>query len=280
MSFREDFNRASVLPSNTSSKFRLRHALLFTGHESTWERIEACCKNRRCGSYYCDSCRVSACKHQADVVLSHHLRLHNGDDSLARRNIQSVTVLHELVAPGHKNGGRYNDFSEVDRSIRSLRRKLQRIRKKFPGLLMFGRIELEIVNTRSIITSGQCVRKASVMKLLTVDKGCDQDDMVLVHVHFLMFLNGYCLKKVKSYLVDRFPGKYMVHITSTYKTETTEHNITTLCRYYAKGRYSYNNKMDTDGYKTGRLLNNNVLSYGVRLHMYVGYSGLVLWCKR
>jgi hypothetical protein len=280
MNSRDTFKEFVTLPSHTPYKKRLKHALLVTGHEPSWERIESCCKERRCQSYYCDSCRAGACKNQATDVIKLHRELHGEDDAFARQNIQSVTVLHDLVAPGHKNGGRYNDFSGVERSISSLRRKLSRVRKTFSRLLIFGRIELEIVNTRSIINSGQCARKASVIKHIMGDKLYGQNDLVLIHTHFLMFLNGNNLDDVKSCLARRWPGKYMTEVKSTFRDKTVEYNISKLCGYYAKNRYVYNHSMESVGYKTGKLLCDDVLSYLVRLLLHLGYTGLVLWSRR
>jgi len=280
MSFQDNFKGTYFLPPNTPYKKRLKHALLATGHDPTWDRIEGCCKDRRCGSYYCDSCRTGACKSQASLTIRLHRELHGADDDYARRNIQSVTILHDLVAPGHKNGNRYNDFSEVDRSVRILRRKLNRIKKTFPGLLMVGRIELEVVNTRSILESGQCVRKASVVKHIMGDKFYGDDNLVLVHVHFLLFLNGNDLEEVKSCFCNRWQGKYMVDVKSLYKDKDVDYNIGRLCSYYAKNRYVYNHSMDTNGYKTGRLFCDDILSYVVRIHLHVGILGLVVWSKR
>ena len=252
-------------------KDRVRHSLLVTGFADCWTKIEDCGSGAYCNSSYCRDCRNKNSLAQSRKLIGLY-RNYYSEDHEARENMRFVTVLCELVKPNHT--AVLESLKRAKLALTTLRR-----RKSLPGLLLFGRFELEAIDIGRVFQLRTCDRKVETIRALNGDREESFGrDMILVHFHAVMFLNGHDEEVVRNKLKLRWPVPYGISIKRLYKDQSIEDSIRKLCSYPLKDRYRYNYDFRTNGYEDGGYINDGSLSFLVRSSMSM-FDKLIIYSK-
>lgn len=270
-----DRKAAPIVPSRGAHHTtRIKHALTVTGFPDHLERINNCCKDRRCNSAYCSKCRVRHVREHTTRIMRLHRSLHDEDDDLARENMRFVTILHELCRL---------DITEIRNALTRGKISLASIRRSFAGLMFHGRFEIEAVDTETVFNSDVCPQKTrALLDLNGGNRTTPNRDMALCHSHALLFLNGNDPESVREKLTVKFPGRYAVKIDRLYENQTIEESIRKICSYLLKDRVFYNSYMRTDGCTEGKYIDESSLSFLVMSGMSdkIGIGSSLIYTKR
>lgn len=270
-SFKDRLEAATLLRKGCLNTSRVRESLASTAHDNDWTKIENCKPRAFCNSQYCKSCRTRHVKLHSERLLALHREHHGEDEGKARANLRFLTVLNALCRP---------DPVEVREAMGKVRADLTSLRRSFPGLLIQGRFEAEIVDTETILGSHACPQKGRALREL--NGGSDITpcrDMVLLHFHALVFLNGHNPDAVKDKLREKWPTPYAVKMDSLFRDKPIDSSIRKIGSYMLKDRYQYNHQMQTNGFIDERYLNNSSLSFLVRLGLDLGIDGFLIYSK-
>lgn len=252
------------------NRSRAKHALMTTGFIDHWSKMDRCRKGAYCNSSYCKTCRNKNSFSLYYRVNRRHNETH-GDDTEARENLRFVTILFELAPI---------DYQTIKDAVTRAKRGLAGIRRSFPGLWLMGRIELEAIDVERVFKSRACERKMeSIRELNGGHKHSYGKDMILVHLHAIMFLNGHDEDVVRDKLKKKWPTSRSIKIDRLHKDKPIKTSLKNMCFYLLKDRIRYNYKMDTDGYETSDLINTESLSFLVRTSMIM-YSDLLIYSRK
>ena len=178
-------------PPGKNHKNRAVQALREVGEYGLATLIDDCRRGKTCGSLYCPDCRHRFAKEAQIRMLDHiegRIEKHGPD---VEKELRYLTVLLDVVYPG-----------DVARSVREARNQLKAFNRAFPSVWMQGMFEFDFINMRLLFGQQGKSRKRDVIKsmiqwnryrsgLLTGNGlGLFPDDMVLVHFHCLVDLNG------------------------------------------------------------------------------------------
>ena len=174
------------------------------------------------------------------------------------------------------------DIKAVKLGLSKSKNDLAGLRRSFPDLRMYGRFELEVVDTEAIFNNDN--RKQKALALTDLNDGnrtMPHREMVLVHSHFLLSLGGNDPESVRNRMTIRFPGRYAIKMDQLYKDKPITESLQTIVSYMLKDRYFYNNIMDTDGYREGAYLSDEALSFMVRSYMSydIGIDSCLIYSK-
>lgn len=252
-------------------KDRVKHALVLTGFDDPWRKIDACGPGSYCNSAYCRDCRERNVRSHYRRMIRLHREWHGDDDAKARENLRFVTVLNELCELDHRS---------VREALSRAKRALTSVRRSFPGLSIHGRFEIEAVDTWTVLQTKSCPRKTAVIRELAGGHAMTHTrDMALVHFHAVVFLNGHDAIQVRTKLSNKWPGSHMVQMVQLHANKSVEKNLFKVCSYMLKDRYHYNHRMDSYSYKDGNYLSNESLSCVVRIPMTTGVKGMMVYSK-
>lgn len=268
-SFRDRIEAASRLRKGCLNTSRVRQALASTGHETEWIKIETCEPKAYCNSSYCKSCRTRHVKRHSERLIALHREHHGDNEGKARTNLRFLTVLCSLCRPDH---------DEVREAIAGVRNDLTLLRGAFPGLKLQGRFEAEIVDTKTILGTHACPQKGRALRGL--NGGSDMTpcrDMILLHFHALVFLNGNDPEAVTDSLRKKWPTPYAIKMDTLFRDRSIESSIHKVCSYMLKDRYQYNHRIQTNGFIDERYLSEDSLSFLIRFGLRVGNDGMLIY---
>jgi hypothetical protein len=210
-------------------------------------------------------------KRHSERLVALHREHHGDDEAKARTNLRFLTVLNALCRP---------DPDEVRAAMAKVRADLTSLRRSFPGMLIQGRFECEMVDTETILESHACPQKARALRGLNGNSDTTScRDMVLLHFHALVFLNGHDPDAVKDKLRGKWPSPYAVKMDSLFRDKPIDSSIRKIGSYMLKDRYQYNHRFQTNGFIDERYLSNGSLSLLIRLGLDVGIDGLLIYSK-
>jgi hypothetical protein len=204
-------------------------------------------------------------------LIALHRERHGSDDLKARENLRFLTVLTALCRPDH---------DEVASAIDRARADLTSLRRSFPGLMIQGRFEAEVVDTDTILGSHACPQKARALRGL--NGGSDITpcrDMILVHFHALVFLGGHDPEVVKDKVREKWPGPYAIKMDKLFLKVSVEDSIRKIASYMLKDRYQYNHRFETSGFTNERYLREDSLSFLIRFSLRMGIDGMLIYSK-
>lgn len=252
---------------------RIRHALTVTGFPDHLNRIENCSQGSRCGTSYCPDCRKRNVRKHTGRMLGLYRNLYNCCEDEARKDIRFVTVLHELCRP---------DIKEVKAGIGRAKVAFAGLRRSFPGLRIEGRFELEVVDTEKIFNSNICPQKSLALEDLNGrNRTTPNRDMLLLHSHFFVFMDGNDDGLVRDKFASRFPSRYQIKFGPLFENLSVEENIRRVSSYMLKDRYFMNNGFDTQGYNQGEYIGIDSLSFLIRSYMSsdIGIQSSLIYTK-
>ncbi|TXN14112.1 hypothetical protein FV219_03880 [Methylobacterium sp. WL122] len=165
-------------------------------------------------------------------------------------------------------------------ALNRAKRALTSVRRSFPGLSIHGRFEIEAVDTWTVFETKSCPRKTAVIRELNGGHTLTGTrDMALVHFHALVFLNGHEPDHVRMKLSQKWSGSHMVQMVQLHANKSIEQSLFKICSYMLKDRYQYNHKMDSESYTDGNYLSNESLSCVVRIPIFIGNKGMMVYSK-
>ncbi len=274
MSSHHDRSTAAEFPVRSCRHItRLRHALTMTGFPDHLSRIENCSSGNRCGTSYCPECRSRNVRKHTGKMLGLYRRLYNSYEGEARKDIRFVTVLHELCRP---------DIKEVKAGIGRAKVAFAGLRRSFPGLRIEGRFELEVIDSDAIFNRKVCPQKSVALEDINGGNRTTPDrDMILLHSHFFVFLNGSNDGLVRDKFALRFPGRYRIKFGPLFENLSVEENIRKVCSYQLKNRYFLNHGFNTQGYNQGEYISIGSLSFLIRSYMSsdIGIHSSLIYTK-
>lgn len=243
---------------------RVQIALETTGHHNQWEHIKNCSHPNYCGSIYCLRCSSYQKKKANERLQSLFQHKYDGDDVTALNDLRHATVLCEVVDL---------DQSEVYRVITDNQKSFDAMRRKFPGLIIEGRHEIEIIDIKNLYRKQSSPRKITSIEYLTAGMSRYTDsDRVLVHFHALISLNGHNHSDVLSLMEKRWPGDHCVFMTGLYKNKSVESSLKTISSYPIKNSHRYNLNSEYESDSLGSYLNNESLSFRILCDKSLGRS--------
>ncbi|MGX7709531.1 hypothetical protein [Methylobacterium sp. Gmos1] len=193
-------------------------------------------------------------KFLSDRVLKLFSEKYNDNDTAAFNDLRHLTVLCEIVDL---------DQAEVHRVIKGNHKTFKSMRRTFPGLIIEGRHEIEIINIDDLYNN-KCPRKIESIEFLTGGMSREMNgDRVLVHFHVLIALNNHNHNEVLSRLIEKYGMSYCVHMTKLHTNRSMTENLINIASYPIKNSYRYHLGFGYGDDKVGSYINNKSLCFRI-----------------
>lgn len=263
-------------PSKNSPVIRrVGHALYKTGRMDIWNDIINCSDQYRCGSIYCNRCSKVYKYHSLNRMKNILLIKYDNNEMEFRKQVRHLTVLTHLVKL---------DLSAVDHAVQETKKHLTNLKRKFKGIILEGRFELEVIDVGRLLNANECLRKSEVINnFIEKQDGEFEYDMILVHFHILIDLDGHSENNVIDWMKNTWPGNHRVYMKSLWNNKDIIKNITDLSNYGFKMSHCYNMYIDGVKKNSNLYMSNEGLSFRVMSDKKIGNNKMSIttngWMK-
>jgi hypothetical protein len=192
-----------------------------------------------------------------------------------RKQVRHLTVLTHLVKL---------DLSVIDRAIQETKKHLTNLKRKFKGIILEGRFELEVIDIRRLIDMKECPRKSDVINtFIEKQDGEFECDMILVHFHTLIDLDGHSENNIIGWMKNTWPGDHCVHMKSLWDNKDITKSITDISNYGFKIAHCYNMHINGNKKTSDLYMSNEGLSFRVMSDKKIGNNRMSIttngWMK-
>jgi hypothetical protein len=253
----------------TWAKTRIRRALVGLGNTKLANSILNCRKGRLCGQVYCSSCRDKAAQGLNDRVSKRIQKKYENDPEKYREQLRHTTILCDLVD---------FDLSSVKQSVSQARKDINAFKRRFKDVWFQGAFEFELIDLDKLrVWDGENQVKKETLEKMT-DKG---GNLILVHFHGMMDLNGTDEQVVKDWIGQRWNNHHrQTHIQRIWKGQSLDEMSWKVSSYCFKNRVKDNMTFIAKGFEQGDYFSNDDLSTLIKIYDGVGggkgVSGLLI----
>jgi hypothetical protein len=253
----------------TWAKTRIRRALVGLGNTKLANSILNCRKGQLCGQVYCSSCRDKAAQSLKDRISKRIQQRFRNDPDKSREQLRHTTVLCGLV-----------DFnlSSVKQSVSQARKDINAFKRRFKDVWFQGAFEFELIDLdKLLVWDGDNQVKKETLEKMTDKRG----NLILVHFHGLMDLNGVDEKLVKEWVGQRWNKHHrQTHLQRIRKGQRLGEMTWKVSSYCFKNRVKDNMTFIARGFEEGEYFTNEELSNLIKIYDGVGggkgVSGLLI----
>jgi hypothetical protein len=147
----------------------------------------------KCGSIYCDECRHRKQRSMLYRFKQHYKEELNSDETLARKRLRWVSVLHNVVEINIKTeSDEIETINNVCRSVEEMKSQISLMAKKYndKGLWLRGGIHIEIVDYKAFRTAAELgistIKEKTLTSFIQRMTNSQADYFFLVHFHALV----------------------------------------------------------------------------------------------
>jgi hypothetical protein len=251
---------------------RVAHALYKTGRMDIWNDIINCNDQHRCHSIYCEKCSKIYKYHSLKRMKNILLIKYDNNETEFRKQVRHLTVLTHLIKL---------DLSAVDHAIQETKNHLINLKRKFKGIVLEGRFELEVIDVRRLLDANECPRKSEVINnFIEKQDGEFECDMILVHFHTLIDLSGHSENNVIDWMENIWHGNHCVHMKSLWDNKDIIKSINDISKYGFKMSHCYNMKINGNKKNSDLYMSNEGLSFRVMSDKKIGNNRMSITTNR
>lgn len=220
--------------------------------------ILTCCPSFRCRSPLCNYCRTKMQNSYEDRMLR-YFKNSNHDD------LYWLTILSDVT---------YNPIDDVALELEMLKDKLRR-RFQHPKLSKnisaFGAIEIDVKHPDQF--SDNLLARKMMKEYQLINNG---QVAYMPHMHLVVDLKEISAVDFRKHLTDKFSKMKQITLSPLRKSNSKEHNLSTLARYCFKFRYQFSNNILRAKSSYGVRFDDDTLrEYTQVIHSIKGQNGVV-----